>query len=197
LIDLYLGLPRKGKTTGALSAIGSAPAVIYSPCNEPRPSNLPPQLHNIGEYPYIYDTPQYLSGGLLPYFDKSPNKQFVIRYGGNCYEVMKACCQMKNFTLVLDDMATLFNDADGDRGLKEFMPLMGYNNVTVIGIGHLPGSDVMKKFRVIANRIFWFGPLNDRNEIKILYSMRGIDMDYPTFETTVKNNPIYTSFQIR
>jgi len=177
-----------GKTTGVIRALPpGAPAVIYSPCNE--------EGHAIRAFPAIEDTPIYLSAGLEPYFKQSP--QFVCRHKGNTPAFVDACCALHGKIIVLDDMATLFSDAEEKAVLKRLIPLVGYQGCTLIGVAHLPYSDTLKKFRVSAGSIYWYGPIHDDAAINDLWELRRVDVTRPEFETRLKTLQQYEYFQIR
>jgi len=179
VIVLFLGLSGSGKTTAARNLLSRVPrSVILSPDK-------------------IFDRINHLSISQIQKLEGLQQQYNLIRLEPEGAVDWKALSILHDTTFLIDDLP-VFTSRPGEKdALAELVPLWRRARVNAIITAHLPRTQVPRLLRVMANVIFWFGPLYDDSEIDILYSMRNLNIEGNIFYENLRHNPVFNPYRIK
>ncbi len=97
---------------------------------------------------------------------------------------------------IFDDYPTIVSTYKQTDALERFNPYVMWRNHRVFITAHFLG-DLDPKWRESPTEINWWGPLDSREEARLLYSKRTINIEFKDFENDLKRNPRLKLYNIR
>jgi hypothetical protein len=198
VIRVDLGLHRAGKTTGALNDAfqnGGRRLIIVSPCTE----GGSPSKERLQKLDYIVDDPIYYNWNhnFEMAFKKTGFPFVRVKIFNNDPGLYRSFIELYNTDVFLDDFPSIASSTDQKKSLEAWNPYIFWRHNRVFITTHLITGDLPKKWRKTSTILNWWGPLTDRNETKMLYGFRTINIEYEKFDSLLRNNPIHHYFCIR